>query len=85
MTRRERAQRRLLSDLGSLSKAEKVVMCRTLDAYETELAADLESEETVQRVAEMVWGRFPRRPPYVIEAQATLVRVALRTLLEKDD
>lgn len=85
MTRRERAIAKVFEPMEDVTPARialQAVATATLDAYEAELAADLESEETVQRISEMLWGRFPKQPPYVSEAQTRLVRAALRTVLE---
>lgn len=80
MTRRERVQRTLLADLGSMSKAERVVMWRTLDALEAELATGLESDETAERVL-VIYEGVEKGPP-TRAYQRHAMRAALRSLLE---
>lgn len=91
MTRRERAIERVCAGLRTAEPSELYLACMQdgIDAYETELAADLGSEETVERMARWLFEfAYDADPPEASWSHKRgyyqeVARAALRTVLEE--
>lgn len=89
MSRRERAIERV--DAIDLEETRAWLrrdwMAAAIEAYEAELAADLESEETVRRALDAMdleqFGRMPETRAAEFEADRRYMRAALKVALEE--
>lgn len=84
MTRRERTLKRIDSLDPEFTRAwlRRDWMAAAIEAYAAELAADLESDRTIDQLIQNYWSIIPLTNAEIVYARAQM-RAALRTVLEE--